>query len=96
LIAKPERIQSHNVASILGVTPRAVREMALRGDLPSAALIGGRWTFSENQIRTWLRVQELRHLREAGKSLGLDQLQIYQAKLDASYKLALGRKPKLA
>ena len=94
---KPERIQSHNVATILGVTPpRAVREMALRGDLPSAALIGGRWTFNETQVRTWLRVQELRHLREAGLGLGLDQLQIDQAKLDASYKLALGRKPKLA
>jgi hypothetical protein len=93
---KPERIQSHNVASILGVTPRAVREMALRGDLPSAVLIGRRWTFDDKRIRTWLRVQELRHLREAGKGLGLDQLQIDQAKLDVSYKLALGRKPKLA
>ena len=93
---KPERIQSQNVASILGITPRAVREMALRGDLPSAVLIGGRWTFDEKQVRTWLRVQELRHLRDAGKGLGLDQLQIDQAKLDASYKLALGRKPKLA
>ena len=93
---KPERIQSHNVATILGVTPRAVREMALRGVSPSAALIGGRWTFSEDQVRTWLHVQELRHLREACKGPALDQLQIDRAKLDASYKLALGRKPKLA
>jgi len=36
------------------------------------------------------------HLREAGKGLGLDQLQIDQAKAEASYNLALGRKPKLA
>ena len=34
---KPERIQSPKVASILGVTTRAVQEMAARGELPSAA-----------------------------------------------------------
>ena len=49
LSVNPVRIQSHNVATILGVTPpRAVREMALREDRPSAALIGGQSVVHRN------------------------------------------------
>jgi excisionase family DNA binding protein len=53
-----ERIQSPRVASILGVTTKTVREMAERGDLPSAARIGKRWTFNEAAVRSWLKRKE--------------------------------------
>jgi excisionase family DNA binding protein len=56
---KPERIQSPAVARILGVTAKTVCEMAVRGDLPSAARIGRRWTFNEQTIRKWVSQKEL-------------------------------------
>jgi len=57
---KPERIQTPAVARILGITSKTVREMAARGDLPSAARIGQRWTFNEARIGQWLSEQEAR------------------------------------
>ncbi|WP_394060680.1 helix-turn-helix domain-containing protein [Xanthobacter autotrophicus] len=55
---KPERIRAPKVASILGVQVRTVQAMALRGELPGAAKIGGLWTFDEAALRAWIREKE--------------------------------------
>ncbi|MFS8037712.1 helix-turn-helix domain-containing protein [Xanthobacter sp. AM11] len=51
---QPERIRVEKAASILGISSRAVQSMALRGELPGAAKIGGVWTFSETALRKWI------------------------------------------
>lgn len=47
---KPERIQSKEVAEILGLCRKAVNLKAGRGEIPSAALIGSVWTFDRASI----------------------------------------------
>lgn len=51
----PERIRTTDAAAILGVEPRTVQALALRGELPDAARIGGVWTFSEAALRNYIR-----------------------------------------
>lgn len=51
---QPERIRVARAASILGIKSRTVQSMALRGELPGAAKIGGLWTFNENALRKWI------------------------------------------
>lgn len=50
-----ERIQSAEAAAILGVQIRTVQALALRGELPDAARIGGIWTFGEAALRNWIK-----------------------------------------
>ena len=56
---KPERIRCENVAAIIGAPLRTVQVMAARGELPSAAKIGRRWSFNEDAIRAWLKQKEM-------------------------------------
>lgn len=51
-----ERIRATAAATILGVTVRTVQALAQRGTIP-AARVGGLWTFSEPELRAWLREQ---------------------------------------
>ncbi len=62
--AKPERIGVRAVAMITGMSVRVLQERAARGLVPSAAKLGGTWSFNENTIRRWIRNQE----RETAKS----------------------------
>lgn len=50
-----ERIRAHRAAAILGVTERTVQALALRGELPGAAKIGGSWTFDEAALRNHIK-----------------------------------------
>jgi hypothetical protein len=43
----PERVQAPRVASMLGISLRQVQDMAARGEIPTAARFGARWTFDE-------------------------------------------------
>lgn len=52
------RIQTAEVARILGVSQRKVQLMAIAGTLPSAAKIDTVWTFDERQILPYLRDRE--------------------------------------
>lgn len=54
----PERIPARKVASILGVSARAVQRLAAKRKIPSAAKIGGKLTFNEQRVRAWLQEQE--------------------------------------
>ena len=49
-IATPGRIRSAAAARILGVSRRSVQGLALRGELPGAARIGGVWTFDAERL----------------------------------------------
>jgi excisionase family DNA binding protein len=51
---RPERIRCDEAAAILGVRTRTVQALALRGELPGAARIGGLWTFSEAALRKYI------------------------------------------
>lgn len=52
---QPERIRADRVAVILGIEVRTVQALALRGDLPGAAKIGGLWTFDETALRNYIK-----------------------------------------
>jgi hypothetical protein len=54
------RIQSATAARILGVSQRSVQGLALRGELPSPARIGGVWTFDAERLATVLKQREWR------------------------------------
>lgn len=56
---KRERIFAEQVAAIIGVPVRTAQAMAARGELPSAAKIGRRWSFNEQAIRGWLEQKEI-------------------------------------
>lgn len=49
-----ERIRADRAACILGIEVRTVQALAMRGELPNAAKIGGVWTFEEAALREWL------------------------------------------
>lgn len=53
-LEKPECIRPRQAAGITGLTVRAIQAMALRGELPGAAKLGGSWTFDEATLRTWI------------------------------------------
>jgi hypothetical protein len=53
------RIQSAAAARILGVSQRSVQGLALRGELPSAARIGGVWTFDAERLAAFVTQREL-------------------------------------
>lgn len=54
---RPERIRANRAAAILGVNKRTIQAMALRGDLPRAARIGGLWTFEEAALRDYIEAR---------------------------------------
>jgi len=53
------RIQSAAAARILGVSQRSVQGLALRGELPGAARIGGVWTFDADRLANFVKQREL-------------------------------------
>jgi hypothetical protein len=53
-----ERITIEIAVGILGISARAVQQMALRGQIPGAAKIGRRWTFDEKKLRGFVRQRE--------------------------------------
>lgn len=63
---QPERIRANRAAAILGVNKRTIQAMALRGDLPRAARIGGLWTFEEAALREYVEERIQRPSAKAG------------------------------
>jgi hypothetical protein len=57
-MSAPHRIQSAAAARILGVSQRSVQELALRGELPGAARIGGVWTFDSERLAAFVSQRE--------------------------------------
>ena len=58
-----ERIRIGEASAITGKTARALQGMAIRGDVPGAAKIGGQWTFHEATLRAWVNDLEKRSCR---------------------------------
>ena len=56
--AQPERIRTPRAASILGLSVRAVQNMAAQGKIPGAAKMGAIWTYDEVKLRNWIRELE--------------------------------------
>lgn len=54
----PERGTKYDAASILGIRPRTVTELALLRKLPGAARIGGQWTFDLAKLRQYVADKE--------------------------------------
>jgi excisionase family DNA binding protein len=52
------RIQSRAAAAILGVSQRTVQSLAIAGELPGAARIGGTWTFDAEKLTAFLKQRE--------------------------------------
>jgi excisionase family DNA binding protein len=53
------RIQSRAAAAILGVSQRTVQSLAVAGELPGAARIGGTWTFDSEKLMAFVKQREL-------------------------------------
>lgn len=53
------RIQTPRVAQLTGLSIRCIQLMAARGEIPSAAQLGRRWTFLEMAIVNWVRDREV-------------------------------------
>jgi hypothetical protein len=56
--ASPIRIQSAAAARILGVSQRSVQSLAIRGEIPGAARIGGVWTFDSGKLAAFITQRE--------------------------------------
>jgi hypothetical protein len=52
------RIQSLAASAILGVSQRTVQSLALTGELPGAAMIGGVWTFDSEKLTAFVKQRE--------------------------------------
>ncbi len=57
--AKSERVGVSLVAQITGMSFRTIQQRAAWGLIPSAAKLGGNWSFDEAAIRLWVGQQEL-------------------------------------
>src|SRR5262245_23436314 len=54
----PERVTIEAPVSILGLSARAIQQMASRAAIPGAAKFGRRWTFDERKLRGFVRQRE--------------------------------------
>ena len=59
-----KRVQSREAARILGLSIRSVQGMAIRGEIPSAARIGARWTFDVERLQSWIKELEAENCRK--------------------------------
>lgn len=62
-----ERVRPQAAVTITGLSLRTVQALALRGEIPGAAKLGGSWTFDEAALRNWIKErtqcpQDRRHL----------------------------------
>jgi len=62
MVSEAERVRVTAVARITSLSPRKVQELAVAGRIPSAAKLGGVWTFDPARVRAWIREQERRCL----------------------------------
>lgn len=81
----PLRIQSTAAARILGVSKRTVQELALRGELPSAARIGGVWTFDATRLAAFVTQRERDAERPEFTSAQPRTQRPTQARINAAY-----------
>ena len=94
-----ERIQSHQAKSILGISLRAVQDLAARSLLPSAAQYRRSWTFEEKALRSFVAEREqatrerakVRVTAEPSKKKPIDRAPSHRSQ--AAYEQALGLKP---
>jgi predicted DNA-binding transcriptional regulator AlpA len=83
----PERIQGRAVAAITGLTVRTVQLLSIQGRIPSAAKLGGRWTYDEMRVRQWIKREEAR-CQTAAASEGE---RLADSAIQDAYDRALGR-----
>jgi hypothetical protein len=80
------RIQSAAAARILGVSRRSVQGLALRGELPGAARIGGVWTFDAERLTAFVRQRERDAERPVVSGRPLSPVRLpTQARTNAAY-----------
>ena len=84
--AQPGRIQSGAAARILGVSQRSIQGLALRGEIPGAARIGGIWTFDPGKLVAFVAQRERDAERpEASGKPAKPPRQQTQTKVNAAY-----------
>ena len=88
---QPERIRVAKAASILGINSRTVQGMALRGELPGAAKIGGLWTFSESALRKWIEERTVKPRPARPSKPNNDYKPLSERRIEKAYKEALGK-----
>ena len=65
------RIQSPAAADMIGLSVRSVQDKAARGEIPSAAKVGARWTFDKDTLKQWMRQLEAKNCQT---SIGATEL----------------------
>ena len=66
VMGEAERIRAQVVCTMTSLSLRKVQEMADQGLIPSAAKLGGVWTFDPIRVRAWIRERERACLEKAG------------------------------
>ena len=93
----PERIQSARAAEITGLSIRTVQYLASGGKVPGAAMLGGRWTFDPDQLRRWIKDQEVkatcRPISTSAAPSGGAAFKPVGPSIDEVYERLIGRKP---
>jgi excisionase family DNA binding protein len=97
----PERIRIKEAARITRLSTRQIQDMALTGQIPGAAKLGGTWTLNEATLRAWIEERERLTMRrsEAARSVSifycpqvLDKWQTAtEAAIDARFDELIGR-----
>jgi len=90
MVPGAERVRVAAVARITSLSPRKVQELAVVGRIPSAAKLGGVWTFDPARVRAWIREQERRCLASQEISTrevtsGGDVSKLPDASIDEAY-----------
>jgi excisionase family DNA binding protein len=94
--AEAERIQTPELAQMMGVSVRLVQLMAAAGDIPSAAQFGSRWTFDRLAVRRWIKQREAARCRKisiSGAVSGGVASRPPEPNIDEAYARAIGLKP---
>lgn len=100
------RVDAQEVARRTALSVRAVQDMALRGDIPGAAKLGGKWTFDPLEIERWIKTQTEATQERAAKAGALQKTRtssgatalptlVFKStagKSNAAYTQAIGRK----
>ena len=92
------RLSSQHAAGRLGISVRKVQQMALAGQIPGAAQIGGRWTFDPDSLDRYIRQREAAAwpspaISIVAKAPGTGASRAPAGSIAAVYRRAIGLKP---
>ena len=98
----PERVRPADVSRMTSLSVRKIQEMSAQGKIPSAAKLGGVWTYDPADIRKWIKeaeraalpVRSERRTSLGTQNYGRDYSKMPDATINALYEKLVGVKRK--